>query len=415
MRPALAFLFLSVLLSAESFLSGRVTDESGAAVAGALVVVRSADQSVRCSGLSGLDGAFRLEVPREATLSLIVTHLGFSTYTASVSLVDGNPAEVVVRLTIQPASSQVTVTAETSRVAAVDDTPQRINVIPQSGIEQRVRAVNVDLFREEAGVDVQRTAPAMGGVAVRGLLGKNVAVYRDGVRYTTSAQRGGVSTFWNLNEPTNLEAVEVLRGPNSAQYGSDSLGGTVHFLSRAAGLGSSQGIRGEFSPEYFSAANAFGGNLLLSYGARRAGAVLNLSERRVNTLRPGGGIDSHAAVTRFLGLPSSVFGERLPDTAFTQYGAMFHTQYAVTPRGQLVLHYDRNQQDGARRYDQLLCGDGNLVADLRNLMLDFGYVRYSHVAAAWFDQFAATVSYNAQREERVNQGGNGNPLGAITH
>jgi hemoglobin/transferrin/lactoferrin receptor protein len=410
-----ALLLLATVLNARERLSGRITDESGAAVPGALVVVRGADLSVLASGESAPDGAFRFALPREGTISVLVTRPGFSPNVTPLIVAKGTQAELLVVLTVQPVGSQVTVTAETSRVASVDDTPQRANVISQSVVEQRIRMANVDLFGEEPGVDVQRTAPAMGGVAVRGLLGKNVAVYRDGVRYTTAAQRGGVSTFWNLNEATNLESVEVLRGPNSAQYGSDSLGGTVHFLSRVAGLGSPQRLRGEFSPIYFSAANAFGGNVLASVGAPRMAASVNLSARRVNTLRTGGGIDTHAAVTRFFGLPSTLFGERLPDTALTQYGGMFHAQYALTPRAQLAVHYERNQQDGAKRYDQLLGGDGNLIADLRNLMLDFGYLRYSHFGSSWFDQFAATVSYNAQREERVNQGGNGNPLAAISH
>jgi len=66
-------------------------------------------------------------------------------------------------------------------------------------------------------------------------------------------------------------------------------------------------------------------------------------------------------------------------------------------------------------YDQLLGGDGNLIADLRNLMLDFGYFRYFQQHVGLFDNFSATISYNSQREERVNQGGQGNSLAAITH
>ena len=31
-----------------------------------------------------------------------------------------------------------------------------------------------------------------------------------------------------------LESIEVLRGPSSAQYGSDALGGSVQFLTAAA-------------------------------------------------------------------------------------------------------------------------------------------------------------------------------------
>ncbi len=48
-------------------------------------------------------------------------------------------------------------------------------------------------------------------------------------------------------------------------------------------------------------------------------------------------------------------------------------------------------------------------------MLDFFYVRYEKMQAGWFDSLAVTYSLNTQREERVNQGGNGNPKGSITH
>ncbi len=77
---------------------------------------------------------------------------------------------------------------------------------------------------------LQRTSPTMAGIFVRGLTGNKVNVFVDGVRYSTSAARGGVNTFLDLIEPTSLEGVEVLRGPNSAQYGSDALGGSVQFL-----------------------------------------------------------------------------------------------------------------------------------------------------------------------------------------
>ncbi|MBA3240608.1 MAG: TonB-dependent receptor, partial [Acidobacteria bacterium] len=82
---------------------------------------------------------------------------------------------------------------------------------------------------------------------------------------------------------------------------------------------------------------------------------------------------------------------------------------------QFSFRYQRSQQDGGKRYDQLLGGDGNLVAELRNLMLDFFYGRYFKQGVGFFDYFSATVSYNSQREERVNQGGQGNPFAAITH
>lgn len=414
MKLLLSMLVLAAAAAAES-VSGVVLDAAGGAVPGARLTLTTARLNAAGSGQSGPDGRFRMADVSPGSYVLTVEKTSFAASRTAVRIETGRGAEVTVRLAIQSLSSEVTVTAETGLVENAFDVAQQVNLVDRGEIELRAHTVAVEALREEPGVDVQRTVPVMGGVAVRGLLGKNVAVYRDGVRYTTSAQRGGVSTFLNLTEPTHLDAVEVLRGPNSAQYGSDSLGGTIHFLSRPAPVGANSGWSGEFAPGYSSASHTYGANLLASYGGPRIGLVTNLAGRRQNTWRSGQGTESHAAVTRFLGLPSSILGERSTDTAFTQYGGMVHGQAGVSPRQQLVFHYERAQQDGGKRWDQLLGGDGNLIAELRNLMLDFGYARYSRFQAGPFDQASATLSFNSQREERVNQGGNGNPAGAITH
>ena len=49
---------------------------------------------------------------------------------------------------------------------------------------------------------------------------------------------------------------------------------------------------------YSSPTNGFGGNQLLTYGTKRYGLLLNANARRINRLRPGAGLDTHAAVTR---------------------------------------------------------------------------------------------------------------------
>jgi hemoglobin/transferrin/lactoferrin receptor protein len=415
MKLVALWLAVAGLAVAEESVTGIVLDAAGAAVPGARLTLSTARQNGAGSAESGPDGRFRLAGVHPESYVLTAEKPGFAPSRTALRVEAGRAAEITVKLAIQAMSSEVTVTAETGLVGSAFEVAQQVNLVDRAAIDQRAHTVAIEALREEPGVDIQRTAPVMGGVAVRGLLGKNVAVYRDGVRYTTSAQRGGVSTFLNLTDATNLDSVEVLRGPNSAQYGSDSLGGTVHFLSRAAPVGANSGWSGEFAPSYSSGSHTFGGNVVTSYGGPRFGVVTNLVGRRQNTWRSGQGIESHAAVTRFLGLPSTVLGERSTDTAFTQYGGMVHAQGGFTPRDQIVFHYERGQQDGGKRWDQLLGGDGNLIADLRNLMLDFGYLRYTRLQAGPFDQATATLSLNSQREERVNQGGNGNPTGAVTH
>src|SRR5688572_6580047 len=175
--------------------TGRVLDESGATVAGARITLSTAAGNTVALTESGSDGRFQISGVLPQTYSLTVAKSAFAPARLPVRVDRDNPTELTVRLTMQPLTSQVTVTAETGKVETVDNVAQQVNTVSRSDIDQRVQVVTVEALKEEVGVDVQRTVSVMGGIAVRGLLGKNVAVYRDGVRYTTSAQRGGVSTF----------------------------------------------------------------------------------------------------------------------------------------------------------------------------------------------------------------------------
>jgi outer membrane receptor protein involved in Fe transport len=395
--------------------SGRILEPSGGPVAGARVSARNAGLAQVGSAVSDESGRFSMELLPAGKYQVRVEKDGFGAWQGRVEIQSGRMAEVVVRLSLSPVRSEVTVSAEAGDVTSPEETPQRVSVVGRGLLEEQATRTLSEAVAGVTGVSEQKTAPAMASIFVRGMTGKNVGVYRDGIRYTTSAQRGGVSTFQNLVEPAGLESVDILRGPNSAQYGSDSLGGAVNLVSRAPDFAAPPRFAASGGTFFESSARAFGAQVTPVWSGDRMAVTGNVAARRINTARTGGGLDSHAAVTRFLGLPSSVMGERLPDTAFTQYGGSLHSQIRVGELSHLVAHYERSQQDGAKRYDQLLGGDGNLIADLRNLMLDFGYVRFQRFRLGPFDQISASGSYNTQREERVNQGGQGNPRASITH
>ena len=413
---ALAFCFWSLTAIAQTSgsISGIVKDQQGANLSGAKVALIPSQQAAVQQTKTDVSGLFGFQNVSAGSYEIRIEHSGFTSLRLPVTVSGGALTDITAVLEVAAIRDVVTVTAETGQAQDKHLVAQQVNVVNEQAVSRRVSAVLAQVADEEVGVSMQRTSPTIGAVLVRGLT--EVGVYVDGVRYTNSTQRGGINTFFNLNEPTALSSVELLRGPNTAQYGSDSLGGTVQLVSRQPEYGfSPPAINGELNTIFTSADLSFGSNALVSYGTRRFGILFNAAARRVNTLRPGGGIDSHAAVTRFLGVPSSLYVTRLTDTAFTQYGGTVHVSFAPTSDQQVGFRYQRTQQDGGKRYDQTLGGDGNLVADLRNLMLDFGYLRYFKQGFGVFDNLSTTVSYNSQREERVNQGGQGNPLAAITH
>lgn len=397
-------------------ISGVVKDAFDAPVPNADVSLTNSQQVVLKDTETDAQGRYTFDGIAAGTYVIVVSRADFNTQRRAVHVTAGQNVSLDILLQVNQISEQVTVTSEAGLVAEARSVAQPVNVINEEEILQRATEVVAQVVDEEPGVNLQRTAPSLSAVFVRGLTGRNVGVYVDGVRYTTSAQRGGVGTFFSLIEPSSLGTVEILRGPSSSQYGSDVLGGVVNFLSQTPRYGADESEwHGNTNVFYSSVANSFGGNQLLSYGTRDFGILFNVNARRVNRVRPGEGLDFHSALNRFLGIRSDVIGtSRLPDTGFTQYGGLLRTNFNLTDKTQLLFSYARNQQDAGKRYDQLLGGDGNLIADLRNLMTDFFYGRLVRQDFGFFDNASFTVSYNSQREERVNQGGQGNPVGAIT-
>ncbi|HEX4947199.1 MAG TPA: TonB-dependent receptor, partial [Blastocatellia bacterium] len=399
-------------------LFGTVRDASGAAVAQVTISLLSARQSVVATTATDERGQFVLRnIPPGTYEVFIPAQRGFAAQRRAVQIPVANDLRLEITLGTESLTADVTITADIGVVQSLDQTTQQVNVIDEDKLQQRAKAVLAQVAQEEPGLHLQRTSATMSGIFVRGTTGAKVVNYVDGIRFSTSAARGGVNTFFNLNDAANLRAVEVIRGPNSAQFGSDSIGGSVQLVSRAPLFSADKlATHGQISTHYNSADHSFGGNTLLTWGTKDLAVLLNLASHRSNTVRPGGGFESHSAINRFFGLRSDrLLGERSTDTAFTQYGGLLKMSYRLSDRDQLSVHYQRAQIDGGKRFDQTLGGDGNLIADLRNFMLDFFYGRYERFGAGLFDTVSLSYSYNVQREERVNQGGNGNPLGTITH
>lgn len=416
--PILCMVSLTASVAAQARLDVSVKDSAGGTIPGATVAVLSAQRTPVAGAV--VDGEGRWSTDRLAPGQYLVraSAPGFGERYEAVRV--GHEGHIDLALVLAPAaiSEEVTVTASPGLVQGVDSAAQQVNVIDQDELRQRAKAVFGQVVNEEVGVHWQRTSPTISGVFVRGLTGNKVNVFVDGVRYSTAAQRGGINSFMNLNDANNLEGVEILRGPSSAQYGSDALGGSIQLLTRTPAFAGAAARRwqGAFTTALSSADSGYGGSLYTQYAGPRLSGLVSLTGRRANRLRTGKGLDSHNAVTRFFDLDSrDFFGARRDDTESSQYGGSVKLAWEAGANTRLLASYTRGQQDGGQRYDQLIGGDGNLVADLRNFMLDFGYVRLERQRIGPLDSAFVSASYNAQREERVNQGGNGNPRATINH
>ncbi|MFQ5663792.1 MAG: TonB-dependent receptor [Terriglobia bacterium] len=424
-RRALLFLVLSLLflLAAQAgaaggdslyHVQGRVVDASGAVIVGASVTLFSPGQTPLRSTQTDGNGWFHLRHLPAGSYELVARAPGMQAQSTALS-VPGSEQETDVVLQITPLATTVTVTPGRGEVANTFDLSGQVNVVSQEALARRPGVILPQALREEVGVQVQQTTAHQGAVIIRGLTGQQVLHLVDGIRFNNSTFRPGPNQYFALLDPNFVERLEVVRGPSSAQYGSDSLGGTVNVLPlRAYPHPTKRNFRGEFTPLFRTADLASGGKLRLSYGGPRWNLLGGVSGSRVQDLRTGRGGDSHAAVTRFLGLPSEVLGERLQDTAFSQGAGFARFFWNPAPGHNLSASYLRSEQRGGRRYDKLNGGNGDLIHAFDPQILDFFYLRYEKQQLGWLDTLTGTFSYNSQLDDRTTQGGAGDPLAAIS-
>ena len=392
-------------------ITGTVRDPAGAAVAGAVVKLLTAGGAEVSRAQTDGVGQFSFDAVAAASYAVVVSKGGFEDAQRELSVVPGQSLSLEIQLRVGALSESVTVTPARGQVLEIVETPEAVSVTTADEISQRPHLILPQALREEPGLHLQQTTTAQGSLFLRGLTGQQVVNLIDGVRLNNSTFRPGANQYTAFIEPFAVGRVEVVRGPNSTPYGSDSLGGTMNVLTRPTGVGADRfKLHGGMRTFFASADLSGGGAAHLSGGTRRWGFYAGGSARRAQDLRAGGGLDSHSVVTRLLGLSSEVLGDRLQDTGYTQYGAHAKVSARLTDADTLTFSYLRGTQLGVRRYDQLDGGLGNLLNDFDPQTLDFATARYDRERLGPLDTVSLAFSYNGQRDDRRSQSIN-NPTG----
>ncbi|OLP17042.1 TonB-dependent receptor [Leptolyngbya sp. 'hensonii'] len=109
-------------------------------------------------------------------------------------------------------------------------TPASISVIDEREIDEFLVRDLRDVFRYEPNISVGNDRRyGLQDINIRGLGGNRVLILNDGIRVPNQFQFGTPSLGRDYVDLETLQRIEVVRGPASALYGSDALGGVVSF------------------------------------------------------------------------------------------------------------------------------------------------------------------------------------------
>ena len=109
---------------------------------------------------------------------------------------------------------------------------QQIGIVAKSEIEKQNPENTAILLRKIPGVRVQQSQGGGGSPVLRGFEANRVLLVVDGVRMNNAIFRSGHLHNALSVDPLSLERAEVIFGPSSVGYGSDALGGVIHFYTR---------------------------------------------------------------------------------------------------------------------------------------------------------------------------------------
>jgi hemoglobin/transferrin/lactoferrin receptor protein len=147
-----------------------------------------------------------------------------------------------------------------------------------------------DALWNTAGVFVQKTQMGGGSPVLRGFEANRVLLVVDGVRMNSAVYRSGHLQNSITVDNAMLERTEVIFGPGSLLYGSDALGGVIHFRSKEPklALGDQPSVvESSLYTRYASANQEKSVHADVNYGKKNWASLTSLTFTDYNDLRSG--------------------------------------------------------------------------------------------------------------------------------
>jgi len=211
--------------SSDAHLSGTLQDASGGGVAGVRVTAQldGVAGTQVWTATSTTDGVYALAFP-PGRYHVQFIRSSFVSRDFVLDLAAGQFRKLDLRLDLERLSSRVVVTAQ-AEPTPVQDTSASVTLITHQEIDQRQAVPFADLLLYTSGIAIGKTGPE-GGLTSFFLDGGNsyhTKVLIDGAAVNNP---GGQVDFSNFTLD-NIDKVEIVRGAESAIYGTDAVAGVI--------------------------------------------------------------------------------------------------------------------------------------------------------------------------------------------
>ena len=274
--------------------------------------------------------------------------------------------------TAQPVPTQLdaVTTAATRTRRPLDDVPATVSVITTEDIDRENMQDVRDLVRNEPGVTVGKNPFRAGfqNFLIRGIGGNRVLLMVDGMRMPDFPDTNQGAGTYTREQPDleDIKRVEIIRGPASALYGSDAIGGVVAYTTKDPG-------------DYFIG----GKNVYASVKGAYSSANQQFAETFTGAVRDGNlevlGIYTRRDGQEFYPAQSSV-----GPNPTNWYNNDFLAKIVVRPTDSDTIRLTGGYTEGVQS-TQVLSGVGNFASLFARVFDEWGkdYTQTYRISAQW--------------------------------
>lgn len=247
--------------------------------------------------------------------------------------------------------------------------PYQINRITQDKLSSTNPQNSADALAQHGNIYVQKSQMGGGSPVIRGFEANKVLLVVDGIRMNNAIYRNGHLQNVITVDQAMLDKIEVIFGPNSLTYGSDALGGVVHFKSRDPKLQfeSGKGTKsfGNYYLRYSTANQEKTAHVDVNIGTEKIASLTSLTISDYSDLRSG---NRRPAVYPDFGKrleyiqttagEDNIVANKRPNiqigTGYSQLDVLQKVLYQPDDHFQLIANFQYSTSSDVPRYDQLI-------------------------------------------------------------
>ncbi|MEO9570516.1 MAG: TonB-dependent receptor [Polaribacter sp.] len=308
---------------------------------------------------------------------------------------------------------------KTNRIA------EQIAVISTKDIQKISPQTSADLLATIPGIKVQKSQFGGGSPVIRGMESNRVLLVVDGVRMNNAIYRKGHLQNSISVAPNMLDKTEIVFGPSSVLYGSDALGGVIHYYTKTPTLSEKNEVKSQFFSRFSTVNQEITTNASAELSFKNWASFTSISYSDFNDLKSGSnrshGFDDWGKVFYYSENLNGNYNEEptvnsdpdvLRNTGYTQTDVLQKFFIPLSKNTDLKVNLQYSTSSDIPRFDRLTeLNDETDVSDLKFAEWYYGPQNRLLISSQllinpnknWIENGTITAAYQNIKESRIQR------------